>query len=471
MTNREAEKTPRTAANKTTVEQPLNVGLTLVPPHDSEAEKAVLSCMLFDEEALSVCYDNLSAHDFYEPKNAEVFRAMRELHGGNTPVDVVTLSAELKKQPGILAAGGIEYISELLSLFYSPSSIKSYVKIVIDKSAARRLMKAGREIAYSAAAPEFDAYKTIDDAQKLIFDIGQNRAAEDLKHIKEPLFGSIEQIEQRYKNGERITGVPSGFRVIDDKAGGFQKSDLILVAARPSMGKTAFALNIVQNAAKIRNTTTAVFSLEMSAEQVANRFLCSEGLIDAARIRAGQLESEDWRRIAYASGKIAKQLIFIDDTPGITAARIRSSCRKLKAREDLGLIVVDYLQLMSGSGKRNDNRTNEISEISRSLKAIAREMSRAVESRSDHRPMLSDLRDSGAIEQDADVVLFLYRDEYYDASTDKRGVAEVLIAKQRNGPTGAAELAWVGQYAKFAEKEAAFSGGIKPEKTLCLERG
>ncbi|MDR3091535.1 MAG: replicative DNA helicase [Clostridiales bacterium] len=440
--------------------------ITRIPPHDSDAEAAVLSCMLTDKDSLSAACERLAPEDFYNPQNAALFRALLEMYAKSVPVDAVTVSSYLKETNMYDAVGGAAYVSGLIGLFYAASSIKHYNNIVAEKSVFRRLVKASENIADMAYASRVSSDSAIETAEKLIFEIAQNRRASDFAHIKEPLFESIERIELRYKSKERITGVPSGFAELDDKTAGFQPSDLILVAARPSMGKTAFALNAAQNAALSRGVTTAVFSLEMSAEQVANRLLCSQAVLDAQKIRTGELSPQDWRQIAYAAGAIAKSPIYIDDTPGITVPEVRAKCRKLKIEKNLGLIIIDYLQLMGGAG-RSESRQQEISEISRSLKALAREigapvialsqLSRAPESRSDHRPMLSDLRESGAIEQDADVVMFIYREEYYFKDTEKKNQAEIIIAKQRNGPTGTVDLMWLSQYAKFTSVERHFN--------------
>ncbi|GHU53868.1 replicative DNA helicase [Clostridia bacterium] len=433
-----------------------------IPPHDTEAEQAVLSCMLSDRDALTLSCEHLRPEYFYTPAHGSLFSVMSDLYAQNIPADIVTLSDRLKENGLFEQVGGMEYLSTLVGLFYTSANIKFYNDIIIQKALLRNLAKAGTTIADSAYKAESDVDVIIESAEKLIFDIAQNRGSSDFAHIKDALVESIERIEQRYKTKEKITGVPSGFTDLDGKTTGFQPSDLILIAARPSMGKTAFALNIAQNAAIKHNITTAVFSLEMSAEQVANRLLCSEAFLDAQKIRTGTLDGDDWMKLAEAMGSIANAPIYIDDTAGINVSQLRAKCRKLKIEKGLGLVVIDYLQLMSGRG-RSESRQNEISEISRSLKAIARELavpiialsqlSRACESRTDHHPMLSDLRESGAIEQDADVVAFIYRDDYYNEASEKKGVAEIIIAKQRNGPTGSVELAWLSEYTKFASLE------------------
>ena len=433
--------------------------VTRIPPNDLQAEQAILSCMLIDRDALSASCERLRGDDFYRPSHKEIFEAMYALYSTNIPVDAVTLSDKLTEMGVFEQTGGLAYISELAGQFYLSGNIRHYAEIVIEKSLFRRLIKAASEIAAQSYEAAEEADVIIDRAEKAILGIAASRTGREFTHIREVLVKSVERIEWLYKTKGKITGVPTGFIDFDNKTTGLQPSDLILIASRPSMGKSALALNIAHNAAVHHNITTAVFSLEMSKEQVVNRILCSESLVDSNKLRTGSLEPDDWSSIARALQPLSEAPIYIDDTPGITAVELRSKCRKLKAEKNLGLIVVDYLQLMSGTG-RNDSRQNEISEISRSLKALAREMdapvlalsqlSRACEARADKRPMLSDLRESGAIEQDADVVSFIYRDEYYNKETDKKNLAELNIAKQRNGPTGTVELIYLGHYTKFA---------------------
>ena len=355
--------------------------------------------------------------------------------------------------------GGGQGLATIASAVGSSVNIKHYVKIVEEKSTLRRLIKMSSDISALSYKGSESVENIVEKAEKGIFDIMQNRHTDEFHHIREVAVSSFEKIEEVYINKGKLTGVPTGFVDFDAKTAGLQKSDLILVAARPSMGKTAFVLNIAQNAAIRNNVPTAIFSLEMSREQLTNRMLCSEAMMDAQKLRTGDLTDSDWETLISAMGPLSDAPIYIDDTPGISPMDLRAKCRRLKLEKGLGLIIIDYLQLMSGNG-RGDSRQQEISEISRSLKAVAREMeapvialsqlSRACEQRADHRPMLSDLRESGAIEQDADVVAFLYRDEYYFPETEKKNQAELIIAKQRNGPTGTVELAWLGQYTKFS---------------------
>ena len=401
-----------------------------VPPHDDAAELAVLGAMFLDREAASLALEMLTGEDFYRPDHRQVFEQI----------------------------GGLPFLANISTSVGSSANMRHYAAIVEEKSVLRRLIRTANNISQMSYEGKTDVNAIMDTAEKGIFDIMQNRHSDQFHHIRDIAVDSIEKIEDIYRSKGKLTGVPTGFVDFDQKTAGLQKSDLILLAARPSMGKTAFALNIIQNAAIRSNVPTAVFSLEMSREQLVNRMLCSEAMLDAQRLRTGELTDSDWADLIQAMGPLSQAPIYIDDTPGVTPMEVRSKCRRLKVEKGLGLIVIDYLQLMSGNS-RNDSRQQEISEISRALKAIAREMeapvialsqlSRACEQRADHRPMLSDLRESGAIEQDADVVAFLYRDEYYFPDTEKKNQAELIIAKQRNGPTGTVDLTWMGQYTKF----------------------
>lgn len=436
-----------------------NKYLNKIPPNDIEAEQAVISSILFDQEALAISYESLRAEDFYSPANKEIFESMIELFNKNVPVDLVTLKNKLDEKGITEQIGGVKYLAQLTDAYSTSANIKHYVKIVEDKSMLRKLIKAATEISANSYEAKEEIDIIIDKAEKSIFNIVQNRNTEEFTHIHEVLVTAIEKLESMFNSKDTITGVATGFADFDNKTAGLQPSDLILIAARPSMGKTAFALNIAQHVAVRLKVPTAIFSLEMSKEQLVNRLMCGEAMIDSQKLRTGALEQDDWTKIAMSMGPLSEAPLYIDDTPGITVMEVRAKCRRLKMEKGLGLIVIDYLQLMSGGGK-GESRQQEISEISRSLKAIAREMkapvialsqlSRACEARADHRPMLSDLRESGAIEQDADVVCFLYRDEYYNVDTDKKNQAEVIIAKQRNGPTGTVDLMWLGNYTKFA---------------------
>ena len=429
-----------------------------VPPHDDAAELAVLGAMFLDREAASLALEMLTGEDFYRPDHRQVFEAAEELYHSGVPIDMITVKNKLEEKQVFEQIGGLPFLANISTSVGSSANMRHYAAIVEEKSVLRRLIRTANNISQMSYEGKTDVNAIMDTAEKGIFDIMQNRHSDQFHHIRDIAVDSIEKIEDIYRSKGKLTGVPTGFVDFDKKTAGLQKSDLILLAARPSMGKTAFALNIIQNAAIRSNVPTAVFSLEMSREQLVNRMLCSEAMLDAQRLRTGELTDSDWADLIQAMGPLSQAPIYIDDTPGVTPMEVRSKCRRLKVEKGLGLIVIDYLQLMSGNS-RNDSRQQEISEISRSLKAIAREMeapvialsqlSRACEQRADHRPMLSDLRESGAIEQDADVVAFLYRDEYYFPDTEKKNQAELIIAKQRNGPTGTVDLTWMGQYTKF----------------------
>lgn len=429
-----------------------------VPPHDDAAELAVLGAMFLDREAASLALEMLTGEDFYRPDHRQVFEAAEELYHSGVPIDMITVKNKLEEKQVFEQIGGLPFLANISTSVGSSANMRHYAAIVEEKSVLRRLICTANNISQMSYEGKTDVNAIMDTAEKGIFDIMQNRHSDQFHHIRDIAVDSIEKIEDIYRSKGKLTGVPTGFVDFDQKTAGLQKSDLILLAARPSMGKTAFALNIIQNAAIRSNVPTAVFSLEMSREQLVNRMLCSEAMLDAQRLRTGELTDSDWADLIQAMGPLSQAPIYIDDTPGVTPMEVRSKCRRLKVEKGLGLIVIDYLQLMSGNS-RNDSRQQEISEISRSLKAIAREMeapvialsqlSRACEQRADHRPMLSDLRESGAIEQDADVVAFLYRDEYYFPDTEKKNQAELIIAKQRNGPTGTVDLTWMGQYTKF----------------------
>lgn len=432
-------------------------------PHDADAEQAVLSSILMDKDAAAEAFEILKAEDFYSPENKAVFQAALQLYTKGEPIDVVTVKNQLEENGVFNEIGGVETLANIAGAVGSSVNVKSYAKIVEEKSVLRRLIKLSGEISEISYKAGDDINAILDKAEKGIFDVMQNRNTDSFSSIMDVAFDTFSNIEKIYNSTEKITGISTGFTDFDSKTAGLQKSDLILIAARPSMGKTAFVLNVAQHAAVKDRVPVAIFSLEMSKEQLVNRMLCAEALVDAQKVRTGELTAEDWSKLVEGMGILSEAPIYIDDTPGITAMDIRAKCRRLKLEKGLGLVVIDYLQLMSGSG-RSDSRQQEISEISRSLKAIAREieapvialsqLSRACEARSDHRPMLSDLRESGAIEQDADLVAFLYRDEYYfPEKTEKKNMAELIIAKQRNGPTGTVNLTWLGQYTKFANME------------------
>ena len=435
-------------------------------PHDADAEQAVLGSIFMDKDAAAEAIEILKPEDFYSPINKAVFEAALDLYRKGDPIDVLTVKNRLVENGVFAEIGGMETLANIAASVGSSVNVKNYARIVEEKSVLRRLIKLSGDISEMSYKGGDDINDILDKAEKGVFDVMQNRSTDSFSSIMDVAFDTFSNIEKIYNSSEKITGISTGFTDFDSKTAGLQKSDLILIAARPSMGKTAFALNIAQNAAVREKVPVAIFSLEMSKEQLVNRMLCAEALVDAQKVRTGELTNEDWNKLIEAMGVLSEAPIYIDDTPGITAMEIRAKCRRLKLEKGLGLVVIDYLQLMSGNG-RNDSRQQEISEISRALKGIAREigapvialsqLSRACEARSDHRPMLSDLRESGAIEQDADLVAFLYRDEYYfPDKTEKKNMAELIIAKQRNGPTGTVNLAWLGQYTKFANSEKTF---------------
>ncbi len=432
-----------------------------VPPHSEEAEQSVLGSMLIDRDAVNVAVENLSQEDFYNLRHGEIFGAMVDLYHENRAVDLVTLKNQLEQKGKLEAAGDMKYLSQIAAAVPNSVHIKNYVQIVKDKALYRKFIQLGNQVMAEGYSTETPIDVLSEEVEQKVFRILQNKGNEDFSHIRDVLLETFDDIERIAKSEGEITGIPTGFVDLDYRTSGLQPSDLVLVGARPSMGKTAFALNVVQHAAVRKHKCSAIFSLEMSKKQLVNRMLSCEAGVESEKLRSGKLEDSDWEKLAMALAPLSEAPIYIDDTPGITLAEMRSKCRKLKLDKGLDLIMIDYLQLMSGgSGRMGDSRQQEISDISRGLKALAREMqapvvalsqlSRALEARADHRPMLSDLRESGAIEQDADVVMFLYRDEYYHPETEDKNIAEIIIAKQRNGPTGTVKLAWLGQYTKFA---------------------
>jgi len=431
-----------------------------IPPNDIEAEQAVLGSMLTDKDAVISAIEVLKPEDFYREDNKIIYTAILNLYNRAEPVDIITLKAELTSMGKFDNIGGLEYLVELPEKVPTTANVDKYIKIVEEKSILRSLIKTANEIITLGYDPTEEVENIMDNAEKKIFDIMQSKNQKGYTPIKDILIETFAQIEQLYNQKQHITGVPTGFADLDYKTAGLHGSDLVLVAARPAMGKSAFALNIATNAAVRAKVPVAIFSLEMSKEQMVNRILCSEAMVDSNKVRTGKLDEQDWTKLASALGPLSEAQIFIDDTPGINVMEIRAKCRKLKLEKGLGLVVIDYLQLITAnSGKRGGSREQEIAEISRSLKILAKEidvpvialsqLSRAPEQRPDHRPMLSDLRESGSIEQDADIVMFLYRDDYYNEDSEKKNVAEVIMAKHRAGSTGTVELLWLGNYTKF----------------------
>lgn len=432
--------------------------ISRIPPNDVQAEQAVLGSMLVDKDAVLTVVEILTPEDFYRSEHAEIYSAIIDLYNKNTPIDLLTLKAQLEVRGTYDVVNGFEYLASLTNPMYSISNVEYYAKIVEEKSILRRLINASNEInkaGYEASGEVSDALEL---AERKIFEIAQKKKQKSYAVIKDVLVDTFDNLEKLANTPEGIVGVPSGFKDLDDKTLGFSPGQLVVVAARPAMGKSAFALNIVANAAIRANCPTVYFSLEMGKEELVSRILASESMVDSVKIRSGKLDDNDWVSLTNTAGEISETKIFLDDSAGYTTIELRAKCRKMKMEHDIGLIVIDYLQLMDAS-KANASRQADISEISRSLKSLAREigvpiialsqLSRAPEQRLDHRPMLSDLRESGSIEQDADMVMFLYRDDYYNPETEKKNVAEVILAKNRGGSTGTVELLWLGQYTKF----------------------
>jgi len=419
-----------------------------VPPQNLEAEQAVLGAILLDSEALITAMERISSEDFYRGSHQRIFE----------PVDLITLISRLQDKQQLEEVGGVSYLTELANAVPTSANVDYYAQIVEEKSMLRRLIRAATQIVSNGYSSAEDVGELLNEAEQRILEISQRRSGSGFVAIRDVLMEVFERVEFLYHHKGGVTGISSGFPDLDKMTSGFQRSDLIIVAARPSVGKTAFALNIAQNVGVRSRETVAIFSLEMGAAQLVQRMICAEANVDATRMRTGFLEPDDWEKLTMAIGALSEANIYIDDSPSVTVADIRAKCRRLKKEKGLGMILIDYLQLIQGRGK-GDNRQQEVSEISRTLKAIARELdvpvialsqlSRGVEQRQDKRPMMSDLRESGSIEQDADIVAFLYRDDYYDKETEKKNIIEIIIAKQRNGPVGTVELAFLKHYNKF----------------------
>ena len=431
-----------------------------VPPHDLEAEQAVLGRMLTDKDAVMAAVEKLDEQSFYRDDNKAIYEAIVNLYNKSEPIDLITVKDELTTMGVFEKVGGIEYLALLPDKVPTTANVEKYISIVEEKATLRNLIKTANEIIDLGYDNTEDVEDIVNNAEKKIFDVIQNKKKSSFTPIKDILIENFTELEELYNKKQRITGVPTGFIELDYKTAGLHGSDLILLAARPAMGKSALALNIASNAALKSKVPVAIFNLEMSKEQLVNRIICSEAMVDSNKIRTGKLEEEDWAKLANVLGPLSEANIYIDDTPGISIMDIRTRCRKLKIEKDIGLIIIDYLQLVQGSNKRNSSREQEIAEISRSLKILAKELnvpiialsqlSRAVEQRPDHRPMLSDLRESGSIEQDADIVIFLYRDDYYNKDSEEKDISEVIIAKHRGGSVGTVKLLWMGNYTKFA---------------------
>ncbi len=430
-----------------------------VPPHDLDAEQAVIGSMLTDADAVASSIEVLKPEDFYRADNRIIYEAMFNLYNRSEPIDIITVKAELESMGRFEQVGGLEYLAGLPDKVPTTANVQKYINIVEEKSKLRDLIKTANDIIELGYDPTEDVDDIMENVEKKVFNLTQGKNQKGYSAIKDVLVDSFTQLEELYNRKQHITGVPSGFADLDYRTAGFHGSELILVAARPAMGKSAFALNIATNAAVRADVPVAIFNLEMSKEQLVNRILCSEAMVDSNKVRTGKLEEEDWSKLAEAIGPLSASNIYIDDTPGISITEIRAKCRKLQVEKHIGMVIIDYLQLIQGTNKRGGSREHEISEISRSLKIMAKELnvpvialsqlSRAVEQRPDHKPMLSDLRESGAIEQDADIVMFLYRDDYYNPDSEKKNIAEVIIAKHRGGSTGSVDLRWFGSYTKF----------------------
>ena len=434
---------------------------TRIPPHSVEAEQSVLGSILLDKDAMISVSETLIPEDFYKEAHRVIYECMLKLYNNQSEIDLITLADELRDQGYLDDIGGIAYITSLSTIVPTTSNIKYYINIVKEKSISRQLISAANDIINLGYDSSTKVEDVLENAEKKIFDISQERTTNDFQPINQVLTETLSMLEKLYEEKSDVTGLTTGFRDLNKKINGLQRSDLLLIAARPAMGKTAFALNLVQNAALKGDASVAVFSLEMSKEQLVQRMVAAQSSVELKKIKTGTLAANDWPRITDGMAVLSGAKIHIDDTPGIKISELRSKCRKLKIEKGLDLVLIDYLQLMEGEG-HNESRQQEIAKISRSLKILAKELdcpvvalsqlSRAPEQRADHRPMLSDLRESGSIEQDADIVMFLYRDDYYNPDTEKKNIGEVIVAKNRHGETGTVELVWFGGIQKFADK-------------------
>ena len=432
-----------------------------IPPHSVESEQSILGSIILDKDAIITVAETINPSDFYKEAHKIIYESMLSLNSNNEPIDLITLIEELRKEGHLDNIGGISYLTSLSTIVPTTSNVKYYANIVKEKSVMRQLIKASNEIINLGYDASTDVQEILNKAEKNIFDISQEKSGDDIQPINAVLQDTFDMIEKLCTEKKEVTGITTGFKDLNKKINGLQRTDLILLAARPAMGKTAFSLNLVQNAALKGDASVAVFSLEMSKEQLVQRMLSAQSNVELSKIKTGTLGESDWPRIIDGMAVLSEANIFIDDTPGIKISEIRSKCRRLKMEKGLDLILIDYLQLMEGEGK-NENRQQEIAKISRSLKILAKELdcpvvalsqlSRSPELRKDHRPILSDLRESGSIEQDADIVMFLYRDEYYHDDSEKKNIGEVIVAKNRHGETGNVELVWFGQVQKFADK-------------------
>ncbi|MBM7618854.1 replicative DNA helicase [Bacillus tianshenii] len=444
-----------------------------IPPQNIEAEQAVLGAIFLEPSALTMAAELVLPDDFYRAAHQKIFNCILNLSDRGEPIDLVTVTAELANLRLLEEVGGVSYLSDLANSVPTAANIEYYAKIVEEKSILRRLIRTATSIAQEGYSREDEVAGLLNEAEKQILEVSQRKNSGVFQNIKDVLVKTYDNIEVLTQRKGEITGIETGFTELDRMTAGFQRNDLIIIAARPSVGKTAFALNIAQNVATKARENVAIFSLEMGAEQLVMRMLCAEGNINAQNLRTGQLTAEDWSKLTMAMGSLSNAGIYIDDTPGVRVSEIRSKCRRLKQESGLGMILIDYLQLIQGSGRNGgENRQQEVSEISRSLKALARELqvpvialsqlSRGVEQRQDKRPMMSDIRESGSIEQDADIVGFLYRDDYYDKESENKNIIEIILAKQRNGPVGTVSLAFVKEYNKFVNLERRFDDESVP---------
>lgn len=443
-----------------------------IPPQNIDAEQAVLGAIFLEPASMTVTSEVLIPEDFYRSSHQKIYTVMLKLNDHGKAVDLITVSEELSASKNLEEIGGVSYLSELAGSVPTAANVEYYVRIVEEKSLLRRLIRTATNIAQEGYSREDEVEDLLGEAEKNIMEVAQRKNAGAFQNIKDVLVRTYDNIEVLTNRKGDVTGIPTGFTELDRMTAGFQRNDLIIVAARPSVGKTAFALNIAQNVATKTEENVAIFSLEMGAEQLVMRMLCAEGNINAQNLRTGSLTDEDWRKLTMAMGSLSNAGIYIDDTPGVRIGEIRSKCRRLKQEQGLGMILIDYLQLIQGNGRSGENRQQEVSEISRSLKSLARELqvpvialsqlSRGVEQRQDKRPMMSDIRESGSIEQDADIVAFLYRDDYYDKESENKDIIEIIIAKQRNGPVGTVSLAFVKEYNKFVNLERRFDDSSMP---------
>ena len=432
--------------------------LERLPPQNLEAESAVLGSILIAEDALPVVLEILDSAHFYKEANQKIFSAIVSLYNSNKAIDLITVSDELKRLNFLEEIGGVSYLTSLVNSTPSAANVSHYARIVKEKAILRTLINNATKILSETYQAQGDADQILDRAEKLIFEVRDRRIESQVYPLKDVVKHSIETVEKTYQKKAYVTGIPTGFVDFDTKTAGFQSSDFIVIAGRPSMGKSSFAIGIAEYVGVVEKIPLAFFSLEMSKEQLVQRMLCSHAKVELHKVRTGYLATQDWPKLITAAGKLSEAPIFVDDTPAISVLELRAKARRLKSYQDIKLIILDYLQLMRGTG-RSENRQQEISEISRSLKALAKELnvpvlavsqlSRAVEARADHRPQLSDLRESGAIEQDADLVALLLREEYYNPTEENKGIAEVIIAKQRQGPTGVIKLAFIKEYTRF----------------------